>query len=124
VLAGASICSLPARTLICGDFGGRGRGWLRFGWGGRGVLTLLRALFSTARADEIVRFVCSRVRRWGDSPARTLVIWEEGEVVAALGGAGCVIGRGEALFSFAGANEFVDLCARGFVAGATHPRAR
>jgi hypothetical protein len=59
------------------------------------VFTLLRALFSFAGANEIVRFVCSRVRRWGDSSARTLVIWE-GEVVAALG-EGVVRLKGERL---------------------------
>jgi hypothetical protein len=35
----------------------------------------LRALISTACADELRKVECSRVRRWSDLPARTLALF-------------------------------------------------
>jgi hypothetical protein len=98
------------------------------GWGGREVLTLLRSSFLFRWRGRVCCFECSRVRRWGELPARTLCFGSKGEgsgFSERLGGWETITLL-RAPFSSAGASfgEFGVLGARGFVAGATHPLAR
>jgi hypothetical protein len=75
VLAGSSRGDSPARRWFAGILAegagllAKGAGLLAKGLGrAKGFGRFFEALFSSAVADEIVRFVCSRVRRFAPYP--------------------------------------------------------